>query len=267
MPGQWRPGGSGSDPFAWVARVEPFMLKSSSQFRSKGPRALWSHAYAKEYNEVKNKGALTGSTRTPAETALANFYYVNPIELWNRTFRTISVARGLDGAQEARLFATLNLAGADALINCWDDKAFWSFWRPETAIHEGSHDGNRRTKGDTAWAPYITTLIPTGTPPYPEHSSGYNCDTSAVMHAARDYFGTNNIGFDVTNTATGVTRHYNRFTDVVHDTIDARIFQGIHFRSADVQGAGIGTKVAHWLHKHFLRPVHHKNHDKDKDDD
>ena len=53
-----------------------------------------------------------------------------------------------------------------------------------------------------------------------------------------------------------VTRHYEQFTDVIDDTIDARVFQGLHFRSADVQGARIGRDVARWLSTQFLRPVH-----------
>jgi hypothetical protein len=52
-----------------------------------------------------------------------------------------------------------------------------------------------------------------------------------------------------------VTRHYERFSDVVDDTIDGRVYLGIHFRSADEQGAGIGKDVAHWLDKNFFQPT------------
>ncbi len=253
-PGQWRPTPPGlvNDPFAWVARVEPFLLRSPSQFRTNGPRALTSRAYAREYNEVKELGGPTlGSPRSAEQEAVAQFYTVNPVELFNRTFRAISEAEGLTLAEEARLFAMLNMAGADAVINCWDDKAFWSFWRPITAIHEGDDDSNPRTVGDSDWTPLIAT------PPYPDHSSGYNCATSSYMHTAKAFFG-RKIPFSVVRIAPGVadvTRTYKRFTDVVDDTIDARVYQGIHFRAADVQGAGIGRHVAHWLDKHYFEPV------------
>ena len=177
------------------------------------------------------------------------------MELWNRTFRGISVAKGLDAAEEARLFAMLNLAGADALINCWDDKARWSNWRPETAIHEGDHDGNRKTRGDTAWVPFITLTPAAATPPYPDQSSGYNCNTAAAMYTGKAFFGRDRMSFDVVNLATMVTRKYHRFSDVVDDTIDARIFQGLHFRKADKDGAKIGRKVANWLADRYLEPV------------
>jgi hypothetical protein len=252
-PGEWRPWdtvppGSVNDPNAWVAEVEPFLIESPSQFRTKGPHALKTDAYTREYNEVKELGAV-GSPHTPEQEAVAQFYTVNPVELFNRTFRQISEDRGLTLADEARLFAMLDLAAADALINCWNDKAHWSNSRPITAIREGDNDGNPSTVGDTGWTPRITT------PPYPDHTSGYNCATSSFMHTAEVFFGRGKTEFSVVRTPGGVTRNYERFTDVIDDTIDARVYQGIHFRAADVQGAEIGKDVAHWLEKRYFQPV------------
>ena len=255
-PGEWRPTSGVNDPNAWVARVDPFLLESTSQFRTKGPHALKSGIYAKEYNEVKalgGDGTTTPTLRTPEQTALARFYTVNPVEMFSRTFRAISEAEGLTLVEEARLFAMLNMAGADGLINCWDDKAFWSFWRPITAIREGDNDGNHKTAGDPGW----TSLIPA--PPYPDHPSGYNCFTSSFMHTAEAFFGRGKVAFSVTaflgTPPAPVTRNYGRFTDVIDDTIDARVYLGIHFRAPDVQAAGIGKDVAHWLDKHYFQPV------------
>ena len=249
--GEWRRTGPSPDQFAWVGNVRPFMLTSSSQLRTKGPLSVSSRKYAKEYNEVMALGSLTGSSRTQAQTDLANFYVPNPVEIFNRTFRTISELQGLSTADEARLFGMLNLADADAAISCWNDKSFWSFWRPVTAIQNGDDDGNKKTDGDGDWAPLLAT------PPYPDHPSGYNCLTASMMHTAANFFGTKKFDFRVTrNAATAAPfRDYARFTDVVKDTIDARVYLGIHFRTADVQGAGIGKKVAHWLDKHYFQPM------------
>ena len=253
--GQWRPWdtvppGSVNDPFAWVAEVEPFLIESPSQFRTKGPHALKTDAYTREYNEVKELGGPTlGSPRTAEQEAVAQFYTVNPVELFNRTFRQISEDRGLTLVDQARLFAMLNTATADAVINCWNDKAHWSNWRPITAIQNGDDDGNPSTVGDPGWKPLITT------PPYPDHVSGYNCATSSFMHTAEVFFGRGKTEFSVVRTPGGVTRNYERFTDVIDDTIDARVYQGIHFRAADVQGAAIGKDVAHWLDNHYFQPV------------
>jgi hypothetical protein len=245
--GEWRPGASGN-ALAWVAGVEPFTLERASQFRTKGPDELTSGAYAKDYNEVKDLGA-SGSLRTPEQIALTQVYAAHPPELFNRTFRVISQTQGLTLAEEARLFAMLNLATADSVINCFDDKGFWNFWRPVTAIHEGDNDGNSKTVGDTEWAPLLAA------PPYSEHPSGYNCVSAAYMHAATAFFGTDKMDFSVVRIATGATREYKRFSAVVDDTIDARVYQGLHFREAEVQGAGIGESVALWLDQHFLQPV------------
>jgi len=251
-PGEWRPISppEPSNALAWVAGVEPFTLESTSQFRTKGPKALTSGAYAKDYNEVKDLGAAS-SARTDEQTEVTQLYTANPVELFNRTFRVVSEAQELTLAEEARLFAMLNVATADSVINCFDDKGFWNFWRPVTAIRDGANDGNRRTVGDPAWTPLLAI------PPYSDHPSGYNCVSAAYMYTARAFFGTNRMDFSVVKIAPGVpdvTRHYKRFTDVVDDTIDARVYQGLHFREADVQGAGIGKDVARWVDRHFFQP-------------
>ena len=78
------------------------------------------------------------------------------------------------------------------------------------------------------------------------------------MHTAKAFFGQKKAAFSVVRIAPdvpNVTRTYKRFTDVVDDTIDARVYQGIHFRAADVQGAGIGKDVAHWMDKHYFQRV------------
>jgi len=200
---------------------------------------------------VKDLGAA-GSPRTPEQNVVVQLYTANPIELFNRTFRVVSEAHGLTLAEEARLFAMLNVATADSVISCFNDKAFWNYWRPVTAIREGENDGNHKTAGDPEWTPLLTT------PPYSDHPSGYNCVSAAYMHAAGAFFGTDKVDFSVIRPIAGmpaVELHYTRFTDLVDDTIDARVWQGLHFREADVQGAGIGKDAARWLAKHFFQPV------------
>ncbi len=252
--GEWRPTppANASDPNAWVSNVKPFVAESSSQFQTKGPRSLKSILYAVEYYEVKLFGSATNSWRTPEMEAMAQFFTANPTELYNRAFRTVAEQHGLSTIEQARLFAMLNMSGADALINAWNDKVAWMFWRPITAIHEGDNDGNRLTVGDPTWTPL------TATPPYPENTSGYNAITSAFMHTAETFFGKGETDFSLVRIVPGgenVTRQYERFTDVIDDTIDARIYQGIHFRSADVQGAKLGQDAAQWLDKHAFKPV------------
>jgi hypothetical protein len=251
--GEWRPTSGVNDPFAWVANVQPFSLESNSQFRTKGPLDITSDSYAREYNEVLTLGRATGSLRTAEQQALADFFGGNPVVMFNRTLRAVAQAESLSTAAEARLFAMVTMSGADALIGCWEDKEHWSFWRPITAIQNGDDDGNDLTTGEAGWLPFTTN------PPYPDHPSGYNCVTGGMMHAAKWFFGGQPIDFTlVLPLAAGgqLERNYRQFTDVVDDTIDARIYMGLHFRTPDEQGAELGADVARWVHQHQFRAAH-----------
>src|SRR5215207_8466344 len=137
-PGFWDPvapnGTIVQDPTPWVGGVEPFLMESSSQFRSPGPNALTSPAYTAEFNEVKALGELNSTTRTTEQTYIAKWWQSNPVVSWNAVARDL-VARGdFDAAASARLFAMTNLSGADAAINCYNDKYHFDFWRPFQAI-------------------------------------------------------------------------------------------------------------------------------------
>jgi hypothetical protein len=206
-----------NDPFAWIANVDPFLIESTSQFRTDGPNALTSDAYTVEYNEVKELGSnATPTNRTPEQTAVALFYIENSIVMFNRTFRTIAEDEGLTPVEEARLFGMVNLTAADAAINCWDDKAHHHFWRPITAIRLGDDDTNPATVGDPTWTPLFP--IPPGTTPYPDHPSGYNCLAGSMMNAARAFFGTNHVTFTIHSNSSGADRDYTKLTDVYKDT-------------------------------------------------
>ncbi|HET7168563.1 MAG TPA: vanadium-dependent haloperoxidase [Candidatus Limnocylindrales bacterium] len=246
-PGEWRlvpPLNANS--LAWVSLVRPFTLRSADQYRIGAPFDLTSSAYAREFNEVKSLGGAT-STRTPAQAELASFVSVNPVPMINRGLREIATKRHLSTSQQARLFAMTSFSAADALISCWENKDHWLFWRPQTAIQQADFDGNPDTVADPTW----TSLIPT--PGYPDPPSGYNCFTSGSLNAARAYFGTNRMTFDLTSVgAAPVTRHYRRFSAVIDDAIDGRILVGLHFRRADVQGAWLGQKVAKWVARHYF---------------
>ena len=133
-PGHWSPLLSGGqpvlDPTPWVGGVKPFFMQSSSQFRSAPPPALDSAQYAAEFNEVKSLGRATGSTRTDDQTYRARWWQSSPTLSWNEVARQLIARNGVDAADSARLLALQNLSGADAAINCWNDKYHFDFWRP-----------------------------------------------------------------------------------------------------------------------------------------
>jgi hypothetical protein len=249
--GEWRPElpTMASDPFAWVANVRPFTLASASQFRTPGPLDMTSPEYAAELNEVKALGAATGSSRTEAQTELARFMSANPVPMLNAALRGVALDRGLSLTDTARLFATTSLSSADAIIGCWEDKVHWLFWRPITAIRQAADDDNPLTEPQADWLPLFAT------PPYPDHPSGFNCLTASMMHAARGFFGTDQVAIQVTSPGSNTTRTYERFTAVIADAIEGRILTGFHFRTPDVQGAELGRNVAAWVQAHELGRV------------
>jgi hypothetical protein len=258
-PGDWRPSPPtfARDPDPWVGNLVPFLIDSPSQFRSEGPDPLTSHAYAEDFAEVKELGSLTSSTRTADQTTAAIFWQASFV---NRLMRDLSAAHQIENVDEARLLATVNLAYADAAIACWNDKYYWSFWRPMMAIREADTDGNPATLADPTWTPLFDPATPTtpplANPPFPDHPSGHGCVSGASFLTLTDFFGTDKVAFDVHSARfPGQPRHFERFSDALKEIIDARVWGGIHFRTADVQGAVIGKKVAHWVRKHYFQPM------------
>jgi hypothetical protein len=248
--GQWRPTLPEyvNDPFAWVKDVEPFLIESASEFRSRGPNELTSRKYAREFNEVKELGSATSSARTADQTNAARFWSQGPVH-WTRIAQQLSARYGLKIADNARLFAMQYLTAADAAIACWGDKARWLFWRPITAIREADRDGNPATQADPAWLPLINT------PPYPDHPSGLTCIGNAMASSLRDFFGTDRLEFSSTNASLNppLTRSYTSFSQAVDEIIDARVWSGIHFRIADVQGAKIASRIARYRKQHYFQ--------------
>ena len=251
-PGQWRPVGPGfgNDPNGWVRSVRPFTLPSPENFHTSGPSALTSAQYTAEFNEVKALGRATQSTRTPAQTSLAYWSAGHPVPMLYAAMRQVSASKGLTITEQARFHAMTSMTAADSLINCWAEKAHWSFWRPTTAIQLAADDGNPATVADAAW----TSLL--AVPPYGDEPSGANCVFSGVMNGAKAFFGSDQAEFDITSpgigSGTGSTRHYSNFSGVIGDMIEARILGGLHFRRGDVNGAILGQRVAEFVDTNFF---------------
>jgi hypothetical protein len=270
LPGVWQPlaGPTGAplcDPSPWVANATPFVLKSPSQFRTAGPLPLASPAYAADVNEVKELGSLNSATRTLFQSHAAAFWQTSPTTNYNAIARRFVDQRSLDLSDSARLFAMLNLSAADALINTWNDKYHYTFWRPITAIRHPD-DGNPATVSDASWTPYFDpTRVPLPgevgpaliTPPYPDHVSGATAYASASMAALASFFGTDEMTFYATSSRfPGEQRAFTRFSDLTNEVLEARIWAGIHFRTADVQAAMLGRDVERYIQTHLFAAAH-----------
>jgi hypothetical protein len=260
----------GSGPGVWVptppgflaaaapeaAHVQPFALTSPSQFRAEPPPLLTSDTWTRDYNEVKNLGAATGSTRTPEQTDIGRFWSDQPILQWNRAWRNISITQGLTLEQNARFFAMLATASADAIIACWDSKYTYNFWRPVTAIRAGDTDGNARTEPDTNWIAQVVT------PNHPEYPAAHGCFSGSSIETLRYFFGTDNFSFTIDSNVAGLTkpvRSYNSFSQSLAEVLDARVYGGMHYRNSTHKGAIIGKQVSGFVTSHFFRPTKERN--------
>jgi hypothetical protein len=232
-------------------------MRSASQFRPKAPPDLNSPGYTRAYNEVKSLGAATNSDRTPEQTELANFWNLAYPGVWQRVVRDISIAHVPNISDSSRLFALVTMSEADSLIAAWDSKSAYVLWRPSAAIQQGDFDGNPKTVGDPTWQPFI------GNPPYPDYTSGANNISAAATRALSLFFGTDEFTFSITTTNTAPTnvdtRTYTRFSDVRDEVVEARIYEGIHFRFADEKARKQGEHIAQWANGHFFRPIENEN--------
>jgi hypothetical protein len=262
-PGHWYPSTDPNtgqlilDPTPWVGGVEPFVMTSSSQFRTRGPLDLSSAAWAKEFNQVKRLGAVDSTVRTPMQTYIARWWQSTPVNSWNDVARQLAIRNGLSNDDTARLLAMSNLSGADASINCWNDKYHFDFWRPWNAIHRAAEDGNRATTPDPDWAPLISA-------PYPDHPSGHLCLDAAHTRILRMFFGNAPAGgFQITSISALLqpepadprTRTFRSFSQVLDEVVKARIWAGLHYRTPDLQGRQLGLNVANYLIANYFRPV------------
>jgi hypothetical protein len=256
--GEWRPTvplDANNQPVPmsadFLARSMPFGVKAPDEFRIANPAPhLTSGAYAKAYNEVKEKGASTGHTRTSEETAVARFFSAPPAVYWGRLMRDFVVSRSLGLGDSARMFALVTMATADTIITCWDSKIYYNVWRPITAIRNGEDDGNADTAGNPTWQSFFNA------PNYPDYTSGANNVSGATSTILEHLFGERVDEFTLYSNAMGaVPRSYTRFSDVARDVVDARIFMGIHFRFADTTALRQGRHVANWTFTHYLRPI------------
>ncbi len=258
MPGVWvpmspLPSAQASLP-GW-GDVTPWVLRSGSQFRPDAPPALDSARYAKDFNEVLRLGRLTNSTRTDEQTQIALFWRASPTALWNPILRRAIESRGLDLSATARVAALFYLAAADASVAVWEAKYFYNFWRPEPAIVRGDEDDNVATVADPAWRPLLAT------PPHPEYPSAHAANSGAMAAVLRSIFG-DAPGFTIEATSpqnAGFVRYWQTFSEGVQEVIDARVYSGFHFRTADEAGARMGRQVAQFVMTHALRPAKGQN--------
>lgn len=242
-PGRWRPTppafASGAAP--QFATMTTWGIEAPNQFRPLGPPALDSLEYLFDYEEVKQMGSSDSPLRSEDETDSCLFWNsTTATYFWNRVALDLAAGSDADLSANSRLFAQLNLAVADGLIACWDAKYYYEFWRPITAIQ----------LEDPTWEPLFAT------PAHPEYVSGHSSLSGAAATVLVEYFGDETPFVLESQVDPQWLRYYPNFSAAMDELADARVFAGIHFRTACDDGQVLGGEVA----DHILDNLMKRNH-------
>jgi len=284
---------------AW-GNVTPFAIPSTDAIPTPPPPALNSLEYTMAYDQVKMLGEDNSTARTPDETQLAIFWGYDvarglgdPPRLYNQIARVIATQENNSVGDNARMFALINIAMADAGIQCWGIKYRDDFWRPIIAIRQsdpgtgpsGLGDGNPDTVGDSTWSPLgapKTNPLPgeiNFTPPFPAYTSGHATFGGAFFKLLADFYQTDDIHFSIPFTfisdeLNGVSRDvqaaipdvimnhvrdvaprsFDSFSQAAAENAASRIFLGIHYRFDAIQGVSAGDRIGDYTFDNILRP-------------
>lgn len=276
-PGDWRStnGASAVTP-EWL-NVRPFAMECGNQFRPPFPgnyanqvELLRSPEYAAQLQEVQLLGSRDSNVRTADQTEIAFFWandldgtYKPPGHLFRMT-QIVSKLRNLSLVENARLFALVAIVMADAAIVAWDAKYadnYINLWRPVSGVQLADTDGNLVTREDRSWTP-LSVDPRTGvnfTPPFPAYVSGHATFGAAHAGVMRNYFGTDNITFELDTddpSVPYVKRRFNSFSSAALENGRSRVYLGVHYQWDADNGYDSGTKLADFVSANFLQPLH-----------
>jgi len=237
------------------SQVTPFALNRANQFRPGPPPVLASDEYADVFNEIKSLGIVNGTAATQDEALTGKFWNGAIQNYWNEITQTASLAHSLTTAQNARLFALLNLSIADSVIAFYDAKYVYNFWRPVTAIRAADPNINPETIADPNWLPEVGKTAPD--PSYPGAHAVISAAAAEVLHS---FFGRDHFDFNVTSEVMpGVDRSFTNFSAAAEEATLSRIFAGQHFRSDLTAGNRLGRDVADFVVDHLLLRAHERD--------
>ena len=245
-PGLWEPTPPDFKPplLPHWSRVTPFVVtRSAGIHMPPEPPELTSAAYTKDFNEVKLIGRADSDKRTPEQTIIAWFWEDGPGTLtppghWNRIAQGVCRSKGTTLAENARLFAVLNFALADAGIYCWECKFKHRLWRPVTAIRNAADDDN--PDADPDWHP----LLPT--PPFPSYVSGHSTFSGAAAAVLADFFGDDTKVTATSEAFPGMTRTFKSFGALAAECCPSRIYGGIHYECDNREGLELGRQIGRY---------------------
>ncbi|HEU4928045.1 MAG TPA: vanadium-dependent haloperoxidase [Vicinamibacterales bacterium] len=247
-PGVWvpTPPASANPQTPFLQYVTPFGYDDPARFRPKSPPALGSRTYTTDYNELKDVGRATDSSRTAEQSATALFWSPSASALWTANIR--SLAGSMDLLTAARFEAVGIAAVTNALIGCWDAKYTYMFWRPVTAIRAADIDGNPATDPETGWVPFIVT------PSHPEYPGAHSTVGAAALGFYTVWFGTDQFPLAFKGNG-GAVRYYTSARQIHAEEGNARVWGGMHWRHSTRVGTALGSRIGEYTATHLLKQL------------
>jgi hypothetical protein len=224
--------------FTHWAKVKPFVLTRSSQFRPPAPAPLSSTAYLKSLQQVQSLGQNNSTTRTPDQTTIATFWSGGIWDYWNEIAQSASLAHHDKLAQDAQLFAQLNVSFADSVIAFYDAKYTYDVWRPQSAIRSGFAG----FMANPAWTPLGKT------PAEPSYPGAHATISAAGASVLSSFFHSDAQALTVTSEVMpGTTRQFSGFAAAANEASASRVFAGVHTQLDEDAGVKLGASVARFV--------------------
>jgi hypothetical protein len=245
-PGVWipTPPAFANPQTPFLQLVTPFGYDDPARFRPHAPPALGSKKYRADYNESKDVGRATDTSRTAEQSATALFWSPSASALWSANVRGLAASMDLPTA--ARFEAIGIAAVTNALIASWDAKYTYMFWRPVTGIQAGETDGNNETEPDPAWTPFIVT------PPHPEYPAAHTTVGAGALAFYTVWFETDQFPLAFKGNA-GAVRYYTSVAEIHAEEGNARVWGGMHWRNSTEVGTALGRRVGKYTATHLLK--------------
>ena len=235
----------------WPQR-KPWLMSTAAQFRPGPPPALNSATWTRDYNEIKALGSKNSTQRTAEQTQIARFWEYSLPSIYHGVVRSVAATPGRDVAQNAMTFAAVAQAMDDAMISVFEAKYQYNFWRPVTAIRNGDLDGNDATQREASWTGFIDN------PLHPEYPSAHSILASAVATVLKAEVGRAPVPVLTTTSpsAKGAARSWTNLDEFTREVADARIYEGVHYRTSTDVGIAMGKQIGDLAVQKFLRVAH-----------